>query len=556
MSLLIGTFCIGIAPAMPVHAAGPAVPSAGTILQQVEPAAPPAPPSNDTGLRIQQPASGALPPSIAIHIEHIDIVGNTKIDTATLHALVADAEGKDLDLPHIGELAARITDYYHAHGFPLAHAIVPAQTLQAGTVKIEVIEARYGKIDIDNQSRVSDGLLQSTLGGLQSGDVITQADLDRSLLLLADIAGLVVNATLKSGAQAGTSDLIVDAASAPMFSGNLTLDNGGDAYTGRIRGGANADVYNLLHRGDTLGVSALTSGDGMRYGRASYDALLDGSGTQLGGAYSALDYKLNGSLSTLDARGSAQTSSVWLKQPIVRSMTVNVNAQLEYDHLQLNDEIRSTGIQTDRHLDNLTATLSGDVRDGLWGGGLSLWSAGVTDGHVRFDNAVAQAEDALTTNTQGSFVKGNATLTRLQTVTARDTLYVNLTGQWASGNLDASQKLTIGGPNSVRAYDVGVLSGDTGYTFTTELRHAFGPSAYGQWEAIAFVDAAHVEVNRDALLASANSVNLGGVGLGLNWAGPHRLAANLVVAMPVGPTPVQIGSRSSVRAWLLASEAF
>ena len=553
---MIATLCIGLLPALSAHAAGPVIPGAGAILQQAEPVAPLAPPPNDTGLRIQQPNSSALPASIAIRINRIEIVGNTKIDTGTLHALVADAEGRDLNLTQIGELAKRITDYYHAHGFPLAHAIVPAQTMRDGAVKIEVIEARYGKVDLDNQSRVSDRLLQSTLADLQTGAAITQADMDRSLLLLADIPGLVVNATMKSGAQAGTSDLQVNATSAPMFNGSVTADNSGDRYTGRARLGANASVFDLLHLGDTLGVSALTAGNGMQYGRVSYDALLNGSGTRLGGAYSAVDYKLLGPLSNLDAQGSAKVASVWLRQPLIRGMRLNLNAQLQYDHQQLNDDIRSFGIDTDRHLDNVTASLLGNARDGLWGGGVSLWGAGLTGGHVSFDDATAQAIDALAAGTQGNFVKGNATLARLQNLTMRDTVYLSVSGQWASGNLDPSQKLVVGGPNSVRAYDVGSLSGDIGYTLTSELRHSFGQSWYGQWQAIAFVDAAHVAVNRNALSTSGNIGNLGGAGLGLNWIGPNRLSANLVMAMPVGPVPVQIGNRTFGRVWLQAGKGF
>jgi hemolysin activation/secretion protein len=556
LPLLIATLCIGFLPALSAHAAGPVIPGAGAILQEAEPVAPLAPPSNNTGLRMQQSQSGALPASIAIRVEHIEIVGNTKIYTGTLHALVADAEGRDLNLTQMGELAKRITDYYHAHGFPLAHAIIPAQTMQAGMIKIEVIEARYGKIDLDNQSHVSGRLLQATLADLQSGAVITEADMDRSLLLLADIPGLTVNATMKSGAQAGTSDLQVNATSSRMFNGSVTADNSGDRYTGRARLGANVSVFDLLHQGDTLGVSALTAGNGMQYGHVSYDALLNGAGTRLGGSYSVLDYKLLGSLSTLDAQGSAKVTSVWVRQPLIRGMRLNLNAQLQYDHQQLNDDIRSFGINTDRHLDNVTASLSGNARDGLWGGGVSLWNAGLTRGYVGFDDATAQAIDARTAGTQGSFVKGNATLARQQSLTARDTVYLSFSGQWASRNLDASQKLVLGGPNSVRAYDVGSLSGDIGYTFTSELRHSFGRSWYGQWQAIAFVDAAHVAVNRNALSTSGNIGNLGGAGIGLNWIGPDQLSANLVLAMPVGPVPVQISARTFGRGWLQASKGF
>ncbi len=534
----------------------PNVPGAGTILQQAQPVTPLIAPSNDTGLSIQQPGSSALPTSVSFRVEHIEITGNSKIDTATLHALVADSEGQNLNLPQLGELASRITDYYHAHGYPLARAIIPAQTMQAGTVKIEIIEAHYGKIDLDNRSRVSDRLLQATLGGLQSGTVVTEAGMDRSLLLLSDIPGLAVNATLKPGAEVGTSDLQVNTASTPLVTGNVTADNDGDRYTGRERLGATVNVIDPLHQGDILSISGLSSGSGMTYGRAAYDALIDGAGTRVGGAYSALDYKLLGSLSELDGEGSAQVASLWAKQPFIRSRNLDFYGQLQYDHLQLNDDIQSSAIETNRHLDNLTAILSGDVRDALFGGAVNTWSASWTYGHVSFDNDAAQLSDAETVNTQGGFSKGNINLARLQNLSAHDALYLSLAGQWASGNLDPSQQLVVGGPNSVRAYDVSAVSGDVGYLFTAELRHTFAQSWHGQWQAIAFFDGAHLTVNRDTFSADPNSANLSGAGFGLNWAGPNQLTASVALAAPIGAAPEVVGDRAAVRAWLQASKGF
>ncbi|WP_158905915.1 ShlB/FhaC/HecB family hemolysin secretion/activation protein [Burkholderia sp. L27(2015)] len=556
LPLLIAMLCIGVLPTLPARAAGPVIPGAGTVLQQVEPVTPLAPPSNDTGLHIQQPPSSALPASIAIRIEHIEIVGNSKIDAPTLHALVTDAEGRDLNLTQIGELAARITAYYRAHGFPLARAIIPAQTMQAGVVRIEVIEARYGKITLNNRSRVSDRLLQATLDKLYSGEVVSQDELNRCLLLLADIPGLAIDATMKTGGQAGTSDLQVNARSTPMATGSVTVDNGGDAYTGRTRVGANANVFDLLHQGDVLSVNGLTAGNGLTYGRLSYDALLNGNGTRLGGAYSTLDYRLKGALSALDATGSAQVASLWLKQPLIRSLGLNLYGQLEYDHLQLNDNIQAVGIQNDRHLDNLTGSVSGNVRDGMLAGAVTAWNVGWTYGHVGFNDAATQAIDAVTTHTQGDFSKLGVNLVRFQSLGDYDALYFNLNGQWASGNLDASQQLVVGGPNSVRAYDNGIISGDVGYTLTSEYRHTLAQSWHGQWQAIAFFDAAHLEVNRATFSTGANTANLAGAGIGLNWSGPDQLAASFSLAVPVGATPAQISDRSTLHAWLLLSKGF
>jgi len=534
----------------------PVVPGAGTILQQVQPVAPPAPSTTEPGLKIEREGGAKLPPSAPFEVKTIRITGNTLFATATLHALVMDAEGKSLTLTQLDELAKRITDYYHSHGYPLARAIIPAQTIRDGVVQIEVIEARYGKVSLANKSRVNDALLKATLAPLQSGQAIARAPLDHALLLLSDIPGVAVDATLKPGAAVGTSDLVVQAAPGPAVSGNVTLDNYGDRYTGRVRAGATVNDYDPLHHGDVLSASGISSGAGMNYGRIGYDTLLNGDGTRLGASYSALHYILGGALAALNAHGTADVASASVRQPLVRSRTANLYGEIGYDRLQLRDHIDASAIRTDRHLDNWHATLSGDARDALGAGGINSWSLVWTAGRVNFDDSAAQLADAATANTQGSFSKWNASFTRLQTLNANNALYLAVFGQWANGNLDASQKMIAGGPYSVRAYDMGAVSGDSGYLGTAEWRHALGRAWQGQWQAVAFVDSAHVTVNKTTWAPGANSATLSGAGLGLDWAGQNLWSARAYVAARIGSTPVLVASTNSARAWVEISKGF
>jgi hemolysin activation/secretion protein len=236
-------------------AADPGIPDAGSILQQIQPSMPPLPSGSVTGLTIKQDDGSKLPPTAPFLIQSIQIVGNTLVDTSTLLALVADARGQMLTLPQLGEMVARITAYYQSKGYPLSRAIIPAQTIALGVVRIEVIEARYGKVSLDNTSRVYSDLLQATLAPLQSDQAIGQAEIDHALLLLSDIAGVVVNATLKPGEAVGTSDLLVETTPGPVMSGNVVVDGYGNRYTGRERIGGTLNVNNPLHHGDTLSVS-------------------------------------------------------------------------------------------------------------------------------------------------------------------------------------------------------------------------------------------------------------------------------------------------------------
>jgi len=537
-----------------VYAAGPVTPGAGSMLQQVQQSAPEAVPTSNTGLSLHVQNTGTLPATTPIALNHIQITGNSSFSADRLHALVSDAEGKTLSLAQIGALAERITAYYHAHGYPLARAIIPAQDIQNGVVKIQVVEARYGKVSVDNHSRVNDTLLQETLAGLQPGQLIAQSSLDSSLLLLSDIPGVMSQASMGAGTRAGTSDLLVQTSTPQYVVGNVSADNYGNAYTGRARVGGTVNLLDPLHHGDVLSLTGLSSGSGLNYADLNYETLLNGSGTRVGVGYSALKYVLGGPLANVNGNGTANVGSVWLKQPLLRSITSNMYGKVEYDHLKLQDNLNGNAIQTARHLNDVVASVTGDTRNGS---GISTWSISGTAGRVTFDNGAAQITDASGLGTQGAFSKLNAGFTRLQSLSKDNALYVSLTGQMTANNLDPSQQMIVGGPYSVRAYDMGILSADSAFLGTVEFRHQLG-QWNGIWQALAFVDSEYATINTNpGSITGANNTHLSGAGVGLSWTGPSHVSASTYIASPIGGQPALVAAgNKSVLGWIQISKGF
>lgn len=524
-------------------------PGAGSLLQQAEPRLAPLPSPAGTGLQIEPAPAPALPPSDPFLVQRIEITGNSVFSTPALLALVAQAQGQRLTLPQLGELTSRITAYYRSRGYPLARAIIPAQTIAEGVVRIQVVEANYGKIRLENASAVADAVFAAALAPLQSGQVIDQTALDQALLKIGDVPGVVVGATLEPGAQVGSSDLLVSLTPGPAVTGNVVLDNNGNRFTGRSRIGATLNLLNPLQHGDVLSLSVLSSGSGMNYTRVAYETLLNAQGFRLGGSYSALKYAMG------VPDGTAQVQSLWAKHTLLRSRTSNVYAQLQFDKFILRDHAAT--VQTDRHMDNLTASLAGDLRDAFLAGAVNTWSASWTGGRIGFDDAAAALANAGTTNTQGRFSKVNVSLSRLQNLSASSAVYLAVSGQWASGNLDSSQKMLAGGPYTVRAYDMGAVSGDTGYLAVAEWRQDMGPAWGGQWQALAFIDSARVTVNKNLWpqATAANSATLSGAGVGLNWAGP-QWSAKSYLATALGPTPALVPTNNAWRVWIEVSRRF
>lgn len=532
------------------------LPDAGSILQEIKPS-PNTERHEKPSIVIDPQNTPQASDNTPIKVQTIRIEGNTLLNTPTLHALVADQEGKTLTLTQLNGLAARITQYYQAHGYPLARAVVPAQTMSNNTVSIRVIEAKYGKIQLSNKSPVKDSLLNATMAPLQSGAPVEEKTLDRTLLLLSDIPETQVNAKLKPGQETSTSDLDVEVSPRPQTFANVSADNYGNKYIGRTRLNGSLSIINPLRFGDTLSISGTTTGHGMDYARLGYDTLINGQGTRTGVSYSTVHYSLGDSASNLQAHGTADVGSIWMKHPIIRGKTSNLYGQVQYDDKTLKDRIDASDLKTDRQLHNWTLSLSGDLRDNILAGANSIWSLGLTSGEVHFKDDAAERNDTTSAGTKGSFSKWTMNFARLQGLSTNNSLYFNFAMQMADSNLDSSEKMSVGGPYTVRAYDVGAVSGDKGYQTTLELRHELGSIAQGQLQASAFVDAAHVQVNRTPWTSSTdNKANLSGVGLGLNWSGPKLWKANLYMAAKTGSTPALVGSTASARMWLLVSKSY
>ena len=528
--------------------------NSGQILQQVQPQT--QVPSSNLNLQMQTPNKSRSTSTASFYVRRIDISGNTLLSTERLHALIASGEGRNLTLNDLDDLADRITGAYRAHGYPLDSAYVPQQTVQDGVVRIAVIEARYGKVTLQNNSAVSNYPLNATLSPLQSGQSVTDYTLERSLLLLTDIPGALVSSVVSPGEAVGTSDLTVNVTSAPRYTGTLGLDDYGNSYTDRVRLSGTFDVNGLFHQGDLLDFSGVTSGGGMDYGRLSYRYLLDGQGTTLGLAVSGLSYKLGNGLQDLHAHGTATTQSVNLSQPFIRNTAGNLYAQVEYDHKRLHDNIDIVGIQTDRHSDSWTLTVAGDQRDST---GVTNFNISGTYGHLYLDNFQTLFFDYFGARTAGTYTKWDYSVSRLQQLDTTNALYFGFSGQLANKNLDTSEQFYLGGPNTVRGYDVGVVSGAEGNLATIEYRHDFTFSLMpGPWQASIFTDSGHIEAYKNPFLPGTNSARLNSVGVGLHWTAPNEWLLSTSIAKPVGNTPQLVGPNvsTSTRFWFQVQKGF
>jgi len=545
-----------------VCAAADTVPNAGSLLQTV----PPPQPQSATPAASAMPAlradeQAAVPDTTPLLVRQLRIEGNTVVDTATLQALLATMQGQRLTLRQIAQGIEAITSYYRAAGYPLARAIIPAQTIEDGVVRVQVIEANWGQIDLRNNSAINDAVLMRTLSGLVAGSVIRIDALERATLLLSDLPGADPSALLRAGQAMGSSDLVVDVQPGSPLTVAMSADNFGSRYAGVARTNASLQWNNPFGRGDTLSLNTLNSqSGGMNYARLAYELPVWAPGVLAGVDSSGLHYRLGDTAASLLASGKATTSSVWLRGALLRSPRANLNARLSVTHKVLQDHVDSTGARTDRNSRVWGLEVSGERQDEWLGGGRNMLGLALYGGQLGFDDAVAAAQDASTARAAGNFTRATWALARTQALSNRVSALVNFNGQWAQKNLDNEQKFFVGGANSVRAYRSSVLSGDSGAFASLELRYTLPQllEQTGNWQLAAFVETGTVHINKTPWSIGSNQATISGAGLGLNWQGSKGLTGRIFIASSLGQVPSQLADSkpTHTNAWVELRWAF
>lgn len=553
LPLLALCLAVSSAYAQSVPAPTPTLPSAGSLLRDLEPPRASAPKADAPVVAAPstaRPKSDA--PPITVTLKSVKITGSSVFTEAQLKALIPDALGRPMDLNGLEALAERITNHYRENGYTVARAYLPEQDINNGALSIAIAEGRLGAIELRDPSHVlSRGA--APIRSLKSGAVITDAALERSLLLLRDLPGVQASSTLRPGAEVGSSDLSIDVTPGPRFSGSLDADNQGSHSTGSNRLLGAASWNNPIGRGDALNLTLLSSGNGLSYGRLAYQVPVGDDGAKLGASWSTMRYRLGAEFANLNATGSATVAGLSASYPLIRSREANLSATLSYDDKRLNDRIGSVGVDTDKTARLWSLGLSGDRRDMIGGGAVSAFNATLASGRLAILSPAALAQDDASARSNGGFQKFSLTALRLQSLSEKTSLYLSYSGQWASKNLDSSEKFAVGGATGVRAYPQGEAPADRAQLITAELRHNLTP----RWQLVGFVDAARATLNAEPWTGytGASSRSLSGAGVGVNFAA-NGYNAKAFYAHKLGSEKATADADRSGRLWLQVSKSF
>ncbi len=500
-----------------------------------------------------------VPQPAAFRLNDLRLNGAQALAAEDLKAVTDPYIGRNVTLGDLEALAQAITAKYRERGFFLATAVVPVQTVRDGIVEISVIEGRLGKVDVlvAPEAPLSEARVRGFLSALQPGEAVNAASYERAMLLLSDQPGVRVSSGLQEGTQTGTSDLSVEVAAAPRFAFSGEADNHGTRESGRYRIGGTARWLSPFGIGDNLDARVMVSnGNALQFGRVSYEAPIGTNGLRAGVGAARVSYELGGEFEELGAQGKANVFDVSLNYPLIRQRQHNLFLRLSADTKDLTDNMDAVEFSAKKRVRGFGLGWTWERRDQVLGGG--YWASSGTLYHgslsIRDGQSLQLDQGEAGRRTEGGFNKLTFQLSRLQAVVSNHSLYVSLGGQWASKNLDPSEKLALGGARAVRAYASSEALVDEGLIGVVEWRWSFN----NEFTPFVFYDAARGKhARRPTLYDTDNSISLRGYGVGLSWSRPGNFSINATLAWRDGTRPGQTdGGGRNPRLYVQAQKSF
>ncbi len=485
---------------------------------------------------------------IKIPVSRFHITGQDLYPEEVLTALMADYSGKELTLAEIELKARAITKFFRQRGYMMAGVYIPAQQIKDGVVELAVVVGRYDQIIFNKKTDIRDAELQLQLAGVKSGDYIKKGTLERAIWLLNDLVGIEAKATLAPGGKPGTANLLLDILpKGKQVVGDIGVDNYGNRFTGRNEFFTDIVANNLNHTGDQLAINGITTGSGLSSGGIAYQQPMLAAGGKLQVAYSRLHYALGEEYASADATGVADTTELSYRYAFHRSRQSNFYGQIGVAWKSLTDHLGP--VSTDKSSSAMSIGVSGDSYDEWGGGGNNYYSLTYRFGKLKYDGPAVLADSS----SIGHFGKWNATASRHQYINDHLTFATFLSAQATDGNLDSSEKMSLGGAYGVRAYPQGEAASDSGIVLNAELRwkvpmkdkdaelvHLIGFFDYGAAKLYQQPGANVVDNNRTLM----------GAGLGAVWNNPGVMTIKAYYAWKVGSYLATSDYDKSGRCWL------
>jgi hemolysin activation/secretion protein len=386
--------------------------------------------------------------------------------------LLAAADGKlgtDVTLEELRGIATGMERIFRDEGYPYVRVVLPPQRVEAGTVRLQVIEGQIEGVVVLGSSPTAKRQAEAQLARLNGLGPVPVSEVEQVVTALSDVPGLNARVSLARGTEGpGTMRIIAEAEREdPRFlinAHNWGSENlGREGVTGLVR------VPGLALFGDEFQASFFTTREwGEQFvGQLAYERTLTSGGlkVRMEGTYGQAEP--SGTVATLGATTESVTANLEVSHPIYRDrdLLVDLYGGLDYANLKgelfqktvlLSDDrtrVAYLGAEAEAEIDGFSARGHIEARKGV----------GILRASKKGDRTLARTEAR--PNAWSLLGEVNVTTPSFQTLR----LDVTARGQHARDPLMAVEEFSFGNYTIVRGYDPGAATGDAAIAVAAEI---------------------------------------------------------------------------------------
>jgi hemolysin activation/secretion protein len=274
------------------------------------------------------------PGAVRVFVHDVHVVGNTVFSDAEINEVTAPFKNRTLLTEDLERLRLSLTLLYINKGYLTSGAIIPDQDITFGVIKVQIIEGKLTRIDVEGNRWFSSSYLRDRLELGIRAPVILDPLQEQMQLLQQDRRIERVNAELRPSDVQGESVLNVRVADRQPFHATMEVNNYQTPLVGEMRGIGTLTHDNLTGHGDPLSLSYGQSSGAFPIVYGSYELPLNRYGTTFSPYYRRYDFKLIESpFDPLNIKTNTEIIGMSLRQPIYRTVTDEVALSVIGEHL-------------------------------------------------------------------------------------------------------------------------------------------------------------------------------------------------------------------------------
>lgn len=472
-----------------------------------------------------------------ITLSAVRVEGATVYDAKAFDDLTTPLIGHEISLADAFRLADAITARYRRDDYILSRAVVPAQRIENGVLRIQVVEGFVSKVAFQGDAGP---VSRRYARQLTAEKPLRGKVLERYLLLMNDLPGQSVRAVLAPSPDEPGGSLVTIVADRKPVDAYAGFDNHGSRYIGPLQYYTGVAANGVLGLGERIAVNyaGTAQSSELHYVNGQIDLPLGNDGLLLSANAGYSHSRPGFTLKDLDARASGTSLGARVSYPLLRTRAQTLRLTLAFHYLDSRTVINDLPEFSPSAHDRIRALRLGasyDVADG-WGG-QNLLAVEYSQGLSMFGSLSENRPNPSRPGARNRFHKLTAELSRrqnLDSVMRGLGLYGAVKAQTSFGDsLFSSEQFGVGGGQIGTAYDPSEIIGDSGLAARAEVQYAFAlPPVRGAAQVYGFYDAGTTRYSARQV-GEPRSASLSSAGGGVRFSLLQRLSGFVEVAQPL-----------------------